>query len=116
LITQQTGFADISGGVGMIVIGLASVIIGEAVFGAKNVIHHVISVVLGAIVYRVVVAIALRVEWLNASDMKIITAIIVIIALVFPFVRRNMKQKKMAQRRAQELLRTKPDQTVGGGL
>lgn len=116
MITQQSGFADISGGVGMIVIGLASVIIGEAVFGAKNVVHHVISVVLGSIVYRVVVALALRVEWLNASDMKIITAIIVIIALVLPFVRRNVKQKKMAQRRARQLLQSTPDKTIGGGL
>lgn len=94
LIAQQSGFADITMGVGMIVVGLASVIIGEAVFGARNIIHATISVVLGAIVYRIVVALALRVEWLDASDMKVITAVIVIIALVFPTASRAMKQKK----------------------
>lgn len=114
LLAQQSSFADLSGGVGMIVIGLASVIIGEAVFGAKNVIHHIISVVLGSIIYRVVVALALRVEWLEASDMKLITAIIVIVALVLPSTRRVMKQKKMAKKRSAEILNVGQDQTMGG--
>ncbi|AOZ94368.1 ABC transporter permease [Paenibacillus crassostreae] len=115
LIAQQSSFADLNGGVGMIVIGLASVIIGEAVFGAKNVIHHTISVVLGSIIYRIVVAIALRVEWLDASDMKLITAIIVIVALVVPSTRRVMNQKKMAKKRSAEILNLNQDQTMGGG-
>lgn len=115
LIAQQSSFADINGGVGMIVIGLASVIIGEAVFGAKNVIHHTISVVLGSIIYRIVVALALRVEWLEASDMKLITAVIVIVALVLPSTRRMMKQKKMAKKRSAQILNSIPDKTIGGG-
>ncbi len=114
LVAQQTSFADMSVGVGMIVIGLASVIIGEAVFGARNVIHHTISVVLGSIIYRIVVAIALRVEWLDTSDMKLITAIIVIIALVLPSMRRRMKQKKMAKKRSVEILNVGQGHTMGG--
>ena len=116
LIAQQSSFADINGGVGMIVIGLASVIIGEAVFGARNVIHHTISVVLGSIIYRIVVALALRVEWLEASDMKLITAIIVIIALVLPSTRRVIKQKKMAKKRSAEILLVGQKKTMGGGM
>ncbi|MEC0091270.1 ABC transporter permease [Paenibacillus macquariensis] len=116
LIAQQSSFADINGGVGMIVIGLASVIIGEAVFGASNVIHHTISVVLGSIIYRIVVALALRVEWLEASDMKLITAIIVIIALVLPSTRRVIKQKKMAKKRSAEILLVGQKKTMGGGM
>ncbi|OAB35687.1 ABC transporter permease [Paenibacillus macquariensis subsp. defensor] len=116
LIAQQSSFADINGGVGMIVIGLASVIIGEAVFGASNVIHHTISVVLGSIIYRIVVALALRVEWLEASDMKLITAIIVIIALVLPSTRRVIKQKKMAKKRSAEILLVGHKKTMGGGV
>ncbi|WP_438350343.1 ABC transporter permease [Paenibacillus sp. FA6] len=116
LIAQHSSFADLSGGVGMIVIGLASVIIGEAVFGAKNVIHHIISVVLGSIIYRVVVALALRVEWLEASDMKLITAIIVIVALVLPSTRRVMKQKKMAKKRSAEILTMGQEKSRGGEL
>lgn len=117
LVAQESGFADISMGIGMIVIGLASVIIGEAIFGATNVIHTTISVVLGAIVYRIVVALALRVEWLDTSDLKLITAIIVIIALVLPTARRALRQKQLAKRRTEELssqLGNRTSRTVGG--
>ncbi|WP_136604915.1 ABC transporter permease [Paenibacillus dokdonensis] len=116
LIAQQSGFADINMGIGMIVIGLASVIIGEAIFGARNVIHATIAVVLGAIVYRIVVALALRVPWLDASDLKIITAVIVIVALVFPTVSRSIKQKKLAKKRTAELTGVLSKGAAGGDL
>jgi len=103
-VAQQSGFADISMGIGMIVIGLASVIIGEAIFGSMNVFRATIAAVLGSVVYRIVVAFALRVEWLKASDLKLITAIIVVIALVVPSVQRALKQKSVARRRSAELL------------
>ncbi|MFD1775118.1 ABC transporter permease [Paenibacillus rhizophilus] len=103
LITQYSTFADSSMGIGMIVIGLASVIIGEAIFGSGSVFRATLAVVLGSIVYRIVVALALRVEWLDASDLKLITAIIVIIALVFPSVQRYLKQKNSARKRTAEL-------------
>ncbi|MGN7763662.1 MULTISPECIES: ABC transporter permease [Paenibacillus] len=104
LIAQYSAFADSTMGIGMIVIGLASVIIGEAIFGAGNVFRATLAVILGSIVYRIVVALALRVPWLKASDLKLITAIIVIIALVFPSVQRFMKQKRIARRRSAELV------------
>lgn len=99
LITQYSSFADASMGIGMIVIGLASVIIGEAIFGSGSVFRATLAVVLGSIVYRIVVALALRVDWLDASDLKLITAIIVIIALVFPSLQRHFKQKTNARKR-----------------
>jgi putative ABC transport system permease protein len=114
LIAQQSGFADITMGVGMIVIGLASVIIGEAIFGARSVFFATLAAVLGSIVYRIVVALALRVEWLKASDLKLITAIIVIVALVLPSAQRVIKQKKMAKKRTAELLSTTTLQKNGG--
>ncbi|OKP96883.1 ABC transporter permease [Paenibacillus sp. P46E] len=104
LIAQYSAFADSTMGIGMIVIGLASVIIGEAIFGAGNVFRATLAVILGSIVYRIVVALALRVPWLKASDLKLITAIIVIIALVFPSVQRFMKQKRIARSRSAELV------------
>ncbi|QMV40279.1 ABC transporter permease [Cohnella cholangitidis] len=104
LIAQQGGFADISMGVGMIVIGLASVIIGEAIFGARSVFIATLAVVLGSVVYRIVVALALRVELFKSSDLKLVTALIVIVALVVPYIRRMMKQKSVARRRSAELL------------
>jgi putative ABC transport system permease protein len=103
LIAQQSSFADINFGVGMIVIGLASVIIGEAIFGAKTVFRATLAVVLGAIIYRIVYALALRIEWLKATDMKLLTALIVIFALVVPTVQRAMKQKRHARKRSSEL-------------
>lgn len=116
LIAQQSGFADITMGVGMIVIGLASVIIGEAIFGARTVFFATLAAVLGAIVYRIVVALALRVEWLKASDLKLITAIIVIIALVLPSAQRAIKQKGLAKKRSAELLTLAAKPVSGGDL
>lgn len=114
LIAQQSGFADISMGIGMIVVGLASVIIGEAIFGARSVFQATLAAVLGSIVYRIVVALALRVEWLKASDLKLITAIIVIIALVLPSVQRAVKQKANAKKRSAELLELALQMNKGG--
>lgn len=113
-IAQQAGFADITMGIGMIVIGLASVIIGEAIFGARTVFRATLAVILGSIVYRIVVTFALRIDWFETSDLKLITAIIVIIALVFPTVRRVLKQKSMAKKRSAELLGAANANTGGG--
>ncbi|SEC67659.1 ABC transporter permease [Paenibacillus sp. GP183] len=114
LIAQQSGFADISMGIGMIVLGLASVIIGEAIFGARTVFFATLAAVLGSIVYRIVYALALRVEWLRASDLKLITAVIVIIALVVPSLQRSWKQKGLARKRSAELLGLAAQPKSGG--
>jgi len=104
LIAQQGGFADVTMGVGMIVIGLASVIIGEAIFGARTVFVATLAVVVGSIIYRIVIALALRVELFKASDLKLVTALIVIVALVVPYLRRVTKQRSVARKRSAELL------------
>ncbi|RCX17009.1 putative ABC transport system permease protein [Fontibacillus phaseoli] len=116
LIAQQSGFADISSGIGMIVIGLASVIIGEAIFGARTVFFATLAAVLGSIVYRIVVALALRIEWLEQTDLKLITAVIVVIALVLPSARRSWKQKNVAKKRSMEISAMTDSKQVGGGL
>ncbi|MFF2484063.1 ABC transporter permease [Paenibacillus sp. NPDC058071] len=105
LIAQQSGFADITMGVGMIVIGLASVIIGEAIFGSRSVFQATLAVVLGAIIYRLIYALALRSDFLDASDLKLITAIIVIVALVIPTMQKSWRQKSLARKRTAELLK-----------
>ncbi|WNQ12332.1 ABC transporter permease [Paenibacillus aurantius] len=115
LITQQSGFADISMGIGMIVIGLASVIIGEAIFGARTVFLATLAVVLGSIVYRIVIALALRVEWLDASDLKLITALIVIVALVLPSLQRAWRQKAVARKRSADFAAVAAKSSTGGG-
>lgn len=80
LLAQYQGYADIGMGVGMVVIGLASVIIGEVIFGTSCLLRRLIAVSLGAIVYRLVLAIALNFG-MQATDMKLVSAVIVVIAL-----------------------------------
>ncbi|MEV5026454.1 ABC transporter permease [Paenibacillus sp. LPE1-1-1.1] len=115
LVAQYQKYADNSMGIGMIVIGLASVIIGEAIFGAKTIFRATLAVVLGSIIYRIIYAFALRVEWLEASDMKLITAIIIIFALVVPSARRVWKQKNTAKKRTAEMLAALDKAQPGGG-
>src|SRR5690625_2299392 len=108
LIAQHGGFADVGMGIGLIIIGLASVIIGEALFGVKTVARATLAVILGAIVYRIVVTLALRVEFLDTGDMKLITAMLVIVALVAPRV-------LQARRERQRRLRKRAELQEGGG-
>ncbi|BCJ88322.1 ABC transporter permease [Effusibacillus dendaii] len=93
LWAQYQGFADVNMGIGMIVIGLASVIIGEAIFGHSTIRRATLAVIGGSIVYRIIVALALRVG-LDPSDMKLITALIVIVALISPKMIGNWKEKQ----------------------
>ncbi|MFA5528758.1 MAG: ABC transporter permease [Peptostreptococcales bacterium] len=83
LIAQQQSFADIQMGIGSIVIGLASVIIGEVLFGKKNFFSRLLSLVLGAITYRIIIALVLEMG-MPANDLKLFTAITVAVALALP--------------------------------
>lgn len=85
LIAQFQGFADIGMGIGLIVAGLASVIIGQAIFGRLTVLRAASAVVFGSVLYRIVIQLALM-AGLNPNDMKLISAILVILALLLPQV------------------------------
>lgn len=91
-VAQYQGFADVGMGIGMIVIGLASVIVGEVLFGSSSIFRVTLAVILGSIVYRLVIALALQ-AGLNPSDMKLITALIVIIALTVPTIAKAIWKK-----------------------
>lgn len=83
LITQYQGFADVQMGIGIVVLGIASVIIGEALVGSRAVGLLIVGTVMGSVLFRLLVAIALR--WgLNPNDLKIVTALFVFAALVMP--------------------------------
>lgn len=99
LIAQYSGFSDVGMGIGMIIIGLASVIIGEAIFGAKNIVRATIAVIGGAILYRIIVTLALRAQFLETGDMKLITAVIVISALVIPKILEQQREKQRKRKR-----------------
>jgi putative ABC transport system permease protein len=102
LIAQYGSFADVGMGIGMIIIGLASVIIGEAVFGTKTIARTTLAVIGGSIIYRIVVSLALQAQFLETGDVKLITACIVIIALVAPQIVRQRQDKKRKEQRRQE--------------
>lgn len=99
LIAQYQGFADVQMGVGTIVIGLAAVIIGEVLFSKRTYFHRLAGAIIGSIVYRIIIAIVLRIS-LNSSlkittdDMKLITAIIVVVALVSPTFKSWLQSRK----------------------
>ena len=95
LIGQSQGFADVGMGTGTIVIGLASVIIGEVLFGTRNFMNWLLAVVGGSIVYRVVIAAVLKMG-MNQNDMKLLTASIVVIALAMPLIKEKIKNAKGA--------------------
>ncbi|CAM5192678.1 Putative ABC transport system permease protein OS=Ureibacillus acetophenoni OX=614649 GN=SAMN05877842_1063 PE=4 SV=1 [Ureibacillus acetophenoni] len=115
LIAQYSKFSDVNMGIGMIVIGLASVIIGEAIFGTKTIFRATLAVVFGAIIYRIIYALALRVPWLDSSDMKLITAIIVILALVIPQLISKQREKKRKEKRRIERLAQQRELAAQGG-
>lgn len=83
VIAQYQGFADISMGIGLIIAGLASVILGQAVFGSRLILISTLAVVLGSVLYRVTIQIALQ-AGLDPNDMKLVSAVLVVIALVLP--------------------------------
>ncbi|WP_034550112.1 ABC transporter permease [Carnobacterium funditum] len=89
LIAQDNGYADISMGIGTIVIGLASVIIGEVIFGNLSFVNRLICVVLGAIIYRFIIMFVLLIG-LQPNDLKLISAFILAIFLALPSLRQKL--------------------------
>lgn len=88
-VAQNQLFSDISMGIGMMVIGLASVIIGEVLIGTSSIARTVLAVLFGGVIYRFIIAIVLQLG-LEATDLKLVTALIVIIALVSPGIKKRI--------------------------
>jgi putative ABC transport system permease protein len=83
LIAQSQNFADVQMGTGSIVIGLASLIIGEVLFGRRNFYSRLFSLILGAVTYRIIIALVLKLG-MPANDLKLFTALTVALALSLP--------------------------------
>ncbi len=100
ILGQYQKSCDINLGTGMVVIGLASLIIGETLFGKKGNARWVFGVIMGSVIYRFIIAIALRFN-LPAEALKLVSAIIVAFAIAVPAMKRGIafqKQKKAAVR------------------
>ena len=81
VLAQYQGFADVGMGTGIIVIGLASIIIGDTLFGKRRRLAGTTIVIIGSILYRGVIAVTLSMG-MDASDLKLITSVIVIVILL----------------------------------
>lgn len=84
LFAQYQGYADIGMGIGLIVAGLASVIIGTAIINNGRIWITTIAVVIGSVIYRIIIQAALGIPWFDPNDMKLLSAIIVVAALLLP--------------------------------
>ncbi len=96
LVAQYQGFTDVGMGIGMIVIGLASVIIGEVVIRTSKIPLATLGVIVGAIIYRLAIALALQLGF-APTDLKIVTAVLVILSLGAPTLRKFMIQDEFAE-------------------
>jgi len=92
LVAQNQGFSDVGMGIGMIVMGLASVIIGEGIFRPRKITTILLAVVGGTFAYRLFVGIALRLG-LPPTNLKLITAVLVIIALAIPYIQKKLRHE-----------------------
>ena len=93
VIAQYQNYADANGGIGMLVVGLASIIVGEAVFGRKSILLNMLAAIFGAVLYRYILTIALQIG-MDAIDLKLFSAIIVGIAISLPLLKKLIGKRK----------------------
>ncbi|WP_343591732.1 ABC transporter permease [Paracidovorax wautersii] len=96
LFAQTQGGADISMGIGTIVIGLAAVIVGESILPSRRLVWATLAVIIGAIVYRFFIALALNSDFigLKAQDLNLVTAVLVTVALIIPQIKRKLSARR----------------------
>jgi len=92
LVAQNQGFSDVGMGIGMIVMGLAAVIIGEGLFHPKGITSVLLACLGGTFAYRLFITIALRLG-MSPGDLKLITALLVIIALAVPYIQKRIRHE-----------------------
>lgn len=92
IISQNQGFTDVGMGIGMIILGLASVIIGEGLFHPKKITALLLAVTGGTFIYRLFIGVALRLG-LPPTNLKLITALLVIIALAVPYIQKRIRHE-----------------------
>ncbi len=95
VIAQYQSFADINSGVGILVVGLASVIIGEVIIGKHGVTIGILSAVAGSVIYRIIIALATTYTPLSAYMLKLISAVIVAAALSVPAIKQAISLQKI---------------------
>ena len=94
MVGQYQNTADINGGSGIVVIGLACLIIGETVLGHRTIIKGAIAAIVGSIIYRLIYAVVLYTKVVPVQGLKLITAIVVGVAIAFPTIKNWIKFQK----------------------
>ncbi|MBM7853879.1 putative ABC transport system permease protein [Desulfohalotomaculum tongense] len=89
LVAQYQSYSDVGMGIGMIVVGLASVIMGEVIFGQGTLLRSLVAVILGSVVYRAVIALVMRLG-LPTTDLKLFTAVLVVLAMSSPIIKEKV--------------------------
>ncbi len=87
MVGQYQNAADINGGTGIVVIGLACLIIGETVLGRRSIVKGAVAAVVGSVIYRLIYAFVLRTKIVPVQGLKLITAIVVALAIAFPCIK-----------------------------
>ena len=100
LLAQNNGYADVNMGIGIIVIGLAAIIIGEVVFGELTLSQRLVAVILGSIIYRFVLLVVLALGF-NADDLKLISAVVLAIAIMVPQIDHQLRLRRVLQKGVQ---------------
>lgn len=93
VLAQYQSFADVNDGIGKLVIGLASIIVGEAFLGRKTLLRSFLSVVSGAVVYRFILSIALQLG-VGATDQRLLSAALVTLAISFPVFKGYLAKRR----------------------
>lgn len=94
MVGQYQNAADINGGTGIVVIGLACLIIGETVLGHRTVKKGVIAAVIGSVIYRLIYAVVLYTKIVPVQGLKLLTAIVVALAIAFPTMKKQIQFQK----------------------
>ena len=98
ILAQYQGYADVNSGTGMVIVGLASVIIGELLGGGRSVTAGIVCSMLGSVIYRFVLQMALSFNILDSNALKLITAVLVGVFMSIPAIREGMESAR--ERRA----------------
>ena len=93
ILAQYQSFADVNDGIGKLVIGLASIIVGEAFFGRKTLLRSFSAVISGAIAYRFLLTFALQLG-VNATDQRLLSALLVTLAISFPVLKKEIMKRR----------------------
>ena len=84
ILSQHNGYADVNSGLGVIVVALAAIIIGEVIFGDVNFVTRLVCIVFGSIIYRLLLVTVLKLNFIQANDFKIVSALLIAIFLAIP--------------------------------